>query len=100
MLQLFLHWIVTVIVLLAPPAGPAYNFIVNLYVYKPLFRSFLTIQVHISRRVDQRLRHSWSHLPPIQKVGELVVPLAHLPPHLGHLHSRQHLPRPCSLHST
>lgn len=31
--QLFLHWIVTVIVLLAPPAGPAYNFIVNLYTY-------------------------------------------------------------------
>ncbi|KAF5553401.1 high-affinity methionine permease [Fusarium napiforme] len=30
---LFLHWIVTVIVLLAPPAGPAYNFIVNLYTY-------------------------------------------------------------------
>lgn len=28
--QLFLHWIVTVIVLLAPPPGPAYNFIVNL----------------------------------------------------------------------
>ncbi|KAK0652600.1 amino acid/polyamine transporter I [Cercophora newfieldiana] len=31
--SLFLHWIVTVIVLLAPPPGPAYNFIVNLYTY-------------------------------------------------------------------
>ncbi|KAH6857113.1 amino acid/polyamine transporter I [Chaetomium sp. MPI-CAGE-AT-0009] len=30
---LFLHWIVTIIVLLAPPPGPAYNFIVNLYTY-------------------------------------------------------------------
>ncbi|KAF3352375.1 High-affinity methionine permease like protein [Verticillium longisporum] len=30
---LFLHWIVTIIVLLAPPAGPAYNFIVDLYTY-------------------------------------------------------------------
>ncbi|KAL2212999.1 amino acid transporter [Sarocladium strictum] len=30
---LFLHWLVTVIVLLAPPAGPAYNFIVSLYTY-------------------------------------------------------------------
>ncbi|KAK4031208.1 amino acid/polyamine transporter I [Parachaetomium inaequale] len=30
---LFLHWLVTVIVLLAPPPGPAYNFIVNLYTY-------------------------------------------------------------------
>ncbi|KAI0145467.1 amino acid/polyamine transporter I [Xylariaceae sp. FL1272] len=31
--SLFLHWAVTVIVLLAPPQGPAYNFIVNLYTY-------------------------------------------------------------------
>ncbi|CAJ2504681.1 Uu.00g120750.m01.CDS01 [Anthostomella pinea] len=30
---LFLHWLVTVIVLVAPPAGPAYNFIINLYTY-------------------------------------------------------------------
>ncbi|KAK0736278.1 amino acid/polyamine transporter I [Apiosordaria backusii] len=30
---LFLHWIVTMIVLLAPPPGPAYNFIVSLYTY-------------------------------------------------------------------
>ncbi|MBE3050513.1 amino acid permease, partial [Candidatus Bathyarchaeota archaeon] len=31
---LFLHWIVTVIILLAPPpAGPAYDFIVDLYTY-------------------------------------------------------------------
>ena len=29
-LKLFLHWIVTVIVLIAPPAGPAYTFIINL----------------------------------------------------------------------
>ncbi|ROW17004.1 hypothetical protein VPNG_01413 [Cytospora leucostoma] len=31
--SLFLHWIVTIIVLVAPPAGPAYNFIVDLYTY-------------------------------------------------------------------
>jgi len=31
--SLFLHWIVTVIVLVAPPAGPAYSFVVNLYTY-------------------------------------------------------------------
>ncbi|KAF4126071.1 Amino acid permease [Geosmithia morbida] len=31
--SLFLHWIVTVIILVAPPAGPAYNFVVNLYTY-------------------------------------------------------------------
>lgn len=33
LLQLFLHWLVTVIVLVAPPPGPAYNFIVQLYTY-------------------------------------------------------------------
>lgn len=32
-LQLFLHWLITVIVLVAPPAGPAYNFITDLYTY-------------------------------------------------------------------
>ncbi|KAK0732046.1 amino acid/polyamine transporter I [Lasiosphaeris hirsuta] len=31
--SLFLHWVVTMIVLLAPPPGPAYNFIINLYTY-------------------------------------------------------------------
>jgi amino acid transporter len=30
---LFLHWLITIIVLLAPPAGPAYNFITDLYTY-------------------------------------------------------------------
>lgn len=30
---LFLHWLITVIVLVAPPAGPAYTFIVQLYTY-------------------------------------------------------------------
>ena len=30
-MQLFLHWLVTVIILVAPPAGPAYNFITDLY---------------------------------------------------------------------
>lgn len=31
--SLFLHWIVTIIVLVAPPAGEAYEFIVDLYTY-------------------------------------------------------------------
>jgi hypothetical protein len=46
--QLLLHWIVTVIVLIAPPPGPAYNFVVNLYVFPrildPLPRSSLLTQ--------------------------------------------------------
>ncbi|KAK0388951.1 hypothetical protein NLU13_2528 [Sarocladium strictum] len=41
---LFLHWIVTVIVLLAPPAGPAYNFIVSLYTYPGVWiNTFVTL---------------------------------------------------------
>lgn len=31
--SLFLHWLVTIIVLFAPPAGEAYEFIVDLYTY-------------------------------------------------------------------
>ncbi|CAG9983960.1 unnamed protein product [Clonostachys byssicola] len=31
--SLFIHWLITVIILVAPPAGPAYSFIVNLYTY-------------------------------------------------------------------
>ncbi|KAM7216427.1 Amino acid permease domain containing protein [Rhypophila decipiens] len=31
--SLLLHWLITVIVLIAPPPGAAYNFIVNLYTY-------------------------------------------------------------------
>lgn len=29
----FLHWIMTAITLVAPPTGPAYNFVVGLYTY-------------------------------------------------------------------
>lgn len=33
--KLLIHWIVTMIILLAPPAGPAYNFIIDLSVLPP-----------------------------------------------------------------
>ncbi|KAK0723454.1 amino acid/polyamine transporter I [Lasiosphaeria miniovina] len=51
---LFLHWIVTIIVLLAPPPGPAYNFIVNLYTYPGAWiNSFVAgglIYLHYSKK--------------------------------------------------
>ncbi|KAK5996812.1 High-affinity methionine permease [Cladobotryum mycophilum] len=54
---LFLHWIVTVIVLIAPPAGPAYNFIIR-----------------IPRSMGPQLRHRRPHLPPIQQDRKLELP--------------------------
>jgi hypothetical protein len=44
-----LHWLITVIVLIAPPAGPAYNFIVNLYVLplRQILREVLTLDRYV-----------------------------------------------------
>ncbi|KAF2748542.1 high-affinity methionine permease-like protein [Sporormia fimetaria CBS 119925] len=51
---LFLHWLITVIVLIAPPAGPAYNFIVDLYTYPGAWiNGFVTaglIYLHYNKR--------------------------------------------------
>jgi hypothetical protein len=50
--------------------------------------------------MDQRIRYSWSHLPPLQQIGELDFTLAHLPPNRRHLSACQHLPRFRAIHST
>ena len=51
---LFLHWLITVIVLVAPPAGPAYNFITDLYTYPGAWiNGFVTaglIYLHYNKR--------------------------------------------------
>ncbi|KAF2792199.1 amino acid transporter [Melanomma pulvis-pyrius CBS 109.77] len=51
---LFLHWLITIVVLLAPPAGPAYNFIVDLYTYPGAWiNGFVTaglIYLHYNKR--------------------------------------------------
>lgn len=56
---LFLHWIVTVIILVAPPAGEAYEFIVDLYTYPGAwingFVSAGLIYLHLFRK-----RENWS----------------------------------------
>ncbi|KAI1204183.1 amino acid transporter [Annulohypoxylon truncatum] len=53
---LFLHWLVTVIVLVAPPAGPVYNFLVNLYTYPGAWiNAFVTgglIYLHYKKSED------------------------------------------------
>lgn len=50
--------------------------------------------------MDQRIRYSWSHLPPLQQIRELDVTLAHIFPNRRHLSARQHLPRFRAVHST
>jgi amino acid transporter len=64
---LFLHWLITIIVLLAPPAGPAYNFIVDLYTYPGSWiNGFVTaglIYLHYSKR--ERWTSPWHTYLPI-----------------------------------
>jgi hypothetical protein len=50
--------------------------------------------------MDQRIRYSRSHLPPLQQIRELDFTLAHVPPDLRNLSARQHLPRFRTIHST
>ncbi|MCJ1468578.1 hypothetical protein MMC07_007207 [Pseudocyphellaria aurata] len=63
-----LHWIITIIILLAPPAGPAYNFIIDLYTYPGAWiNSFVAaglIYLHYTPR--EQWTSPWhSHLPVI-----------------------------------
>ncbi|KAK3215676.1 hypothetical protein GRF29_8g738518 [Pseudopithomyces chartarum] len=64
---LFLHWLVTVIVLVAPPAGPAYNFITDLYTYPGAWiNGFVTaglIYLHYSKR--ERWSSPWKTWLPV-----------------------------------
>ena len=63
--SLFLHWIVTIIVLVAPPAGEAYEFIVDLYTYPGAWiNTFVAaglIYLHWNREKEQwdSPWHSW-----------------------------------------
>jgi hypothetical protein len=94
-MQLFLHWFVTVIVLIAPPPGPAYNFIVNLYVVMILssWHFNLHLQIHIPRCLDQHLCFRRPNLPTAQQIRELVLALANISAGSRHLPVPQHLPR-------
>ena len=67
LMQLFLHWLITIIILLAPPAGPAYNFIVDLYTYPGAWiNGFVTaglIYLHYSKR--EQWQSPWHTYLPI-----------------------------------
>lgn len=54
--------------------------------------------VHLPRRHHQRLRGSRAHLPALQEVRAVVLPLAHLPPHRGALPPQQPIPHRRTLH--
>lgn len=55
--SLFLHWIVTIIILIGPPAGEAYEFIVDLYTYPGAWiNTFVAaglIYLHLNREKEQ-----------------------------------------------
>jgi amino acid transporter len=67
---LFLHWLITVIVLVAPPAGPAYNFITDLYTYPGAWiNGFVTaglIYLHFTK--SERWESPWHTYLPISIV--------------------------------
>jgi amino acid transporter len=64
---LFLHWLITVIVLVAPPAGPAYNFITDLYTYPGAWiNGFVTaglIYLHYNKK--ERWESPWHTALPV-----------------------------------
>lgn len=67
---LFLHWLVTVIVLVAPPPGPAYNFIVNLYTYPGAWiNAFVAAGlIYLHTRKSERWTSPWHTYLPITVV--------------------------------
>ncbi|KAF2756904.1 amino acid transporter [Pseudovirgaria hyperparasitica] len=68
--SLFLHWFVTVIVLVAPPAGPAYNFITDLYTYPGAWiNGFVAAGlIYLQWRKSERWTSPWHTYLPITVV--------------------------------
>lgn len=73
--------------LVAPPAGPAYNFVIDLCVLEILLLEALVVedlltrgmfQIYISRCMDQHICRRWTDLPPLHSVGGMDITLAHL----------------------
>jgi len=64
---LFLHWIVTVIILVAPPAGSAYNFIINLYTYPGAWiNAFVTAGlVYLQYKKSENWSSPWHTFLPV-----------------------------------
>ncbi|RPA75182.1 amino acid permease [Ascobolus immersus RN42] len=72
---LFLHWIVTVIILVAPPAGEAYEFITDLYTYPGAWiNSFVAaglLYLHWNREKEQ-WQSPWKSYWPITLIYFLM----------------------------
>jgi amino acid transporter len=67
---LFLHWLVTVIILIAPPAGPAYNFIVDLYTYPGAWINGFVVGglIYLQWKKSERWTSPWHTFLPISVV--------------------------------
>lgn len=72
--SLFLHWLVTVIVLVAPPAGPAYNFLVNLYTYPGAWvHAFVTAGlIYLHYRKSENWSSQWHTYLPVAVIYFLL----------------------------
>ncbi|KAF2502916.1 amino acid transporter [Lophium mytilinum] len=74
---LFEHWLVSVIIMLAPPPGDAYNFILNLISYPlsivNIFVSFGLLYLHLP--LPARFRHSQADnwRPPVRATFPVIV---------------------------
>ncbi|KAK4129865.1 amino acid transporter [Trichocladium antarcticum] len=71
---LFLHWLVTIIVLLAPPPGPAYNFIVNLYTYPGAWiNSFVAAGlIYLQHKKSEKWNPAWRTWLPVTVIFFLI----------------------------
>ncbi|PHH79783.1 hypothetical protein CDD80_3776 [Ophiocordyceps camponoti-rufipedis] len=67
---LFQHWLVTSITVIAPPAGDAYNFVLNLISYPlAIINVFVAgALIHLYRN-----RHSWQWNPPLKASLPIVI---------------------------
>jgi hypothetical protein len=95
-----------VIILVAPPAGPAYNFIIDLFGSPPVHLlaaacvpTLTVVQIYLSRRMDQHLRRRRVDLPSLHPIRGVDITLAHLPPNHRPLSPIQPLLGRSALHS-
>lgn len=71
---MFLHWLITVIILVAPPPGPAYNFIVDLYTYPGAWiNGFVTAGlIYLQFKKSENWSSPWKTFLPISVIYTLA----------------------------
>ncbi|KAJ6258709.1 hypothetical protein Dda_6759 [Drechslerella dactyloides] len=67
---LLMHWIMTVIALIAPPAGPAYNFIVDLGTYPGAWTGAFVVGglIYLQFRKSEKWQSPWHTFLPISMI--------------------------------